>query len=69
MGKASLGEASEQLRMSGDEFLDRRLERGLWNFPVSLLQEIDEIFDRGSLRRRKLQNELTEIRGTHDPPE
>ena len=68
-GKVSLGEPAEQLGMSGNEFVNRRLEGGLGQLPVALLQEGDEIFHRGLLRRGKLRNELTEIFRSHTPPE
>ena len=55
--------------MSGNEFVNRRLERGLRQLPVSLLQEGDELFHRGLLRRGKLRNELTQIFRFHAPPE
>ena len=53
-GKTSLGEPTEQFGMAGDEFVNRRLERRLRGAPVLLLQEGDELFHRGSLRRGKL---------------
>ena len=59
-GKASLREPTKQLGMSGDEFVNRRLERGLGQLPVALLQEGDELFHGGLLRRGKLRNELTQ---------
>jgi hypothetical protein len=54
--------------MTGDEFVNRRLERRMRGAPVLLLQERDEFFHRGPLRRGKLGNELTEIGWTHVSP-
>jgi hypothetical protein len=68
-GKASLGEPTKQLGMSGNEFVNRRLEGGLGQLPVSLLQEGDELFHCGLLRRGKLQNELTQVSMFHASPE
>jgi hypothetical protein len=68
-GRASLGEPTEQFGMSGSEFLDRRLEKGFGRPPVSLPQESDEFFHRGSLRRGKFRNELTKVSRTHVSPQ
>jgi len=55
--------------MSGNEFVNGRLEGGLGQLPVALLQEGDELFHRGLLRRGKLRNELTQTFRFHAPPE
>jgi len=67
--KTSLGEPTEQFGVTGDKFVNCRLERRLRGAPVSLLQEGDEFFHRGPLRGGKLRNELTEICRTHVPLE
>ena len=68
-GKASLGERTKQLGMSGNEFVNCRLKGGLGQLPVALLQEGDELLHRGLLRRGKLRNKPTQTFRFHAPPE
>jgi hypothetical protein len=61
----SLGEPTEQFGMTGDKFVNRRLERRLQGTTVLLFQERNELFHGGPLRRGELRNKLSEICWTH----